>query len=669
MSVSSADFYAFSQATGSPVPEDPESRARIAPQVLEWRRNQLKQPEQGGGLLDTLGKIALGAGTLAAGIAGYRTLRNRYNATPAAVQVQEEVVRRAAQPLPQLRGVTATSPQNIARPPSPRPPTQPQPSAAPPLGQRNLTGGTAFASVPTIEEEFIAYRPDPKEFVSRQVAEARRQTATEQLLQAAESRRGEYQPDLPGVNATLMALRSPAGATAQETGELVAKAESRPLTIAPAQQNLFSYVKQAAEPEADVADRLLMEYNQLVERQNRADQRAKSSVREYQMQVQGKAMRVLDDIRQESLVDNQQAKAAFNVDQAINALDSGEDQTTGRVRQQLQRNQDVNLAVVDQLEDQTNNIDVVASMTPDGVPFDQAENVRRITPQEQVELAKQEMMLRRQQLQDAGFQPGTVRFERALAQPFRTSAATKVTGTGAIDLALPAGPIRGAVEAVSASEPLPERTVINVGPQAVVTSTAAGTAIRGAAPSYFEAQPKQQTRQLYGTPDVLVPGAPNELGPDIPGALRVRGGAAPDVEPQQMSKQEIQYSVLDRPTAVEPTGGMAGIGVYGIEPGYVPGAMSKSTGEYSEAASRQPSYVPGWLQKKESKGPFDALTVSQLESAAAKAQGPRIQSALETELGRRRSTQQSLTASEALRRGRIEGRDPNMVLRQLGFNV
>jgi hypothetical protein len=345
---------------------------------MEWRRNQLKQPKEEGGIVDTLGKIALGAGALAAGIAGFRTLRGRQAVSPVNVAVQEEMVRRAAQPIPRLRGVTQQVGGETARPPIPRPPTQPQPSAAPPLGQRNLTGGSAFGYLPAAEEEFVAYRPDPKEMLTRQVADARRQAATEGLLRAAEARRGTFQPEIPGVKTTLMELRAPAAVSAEEAGELIAQAESRPLSAAPAQQNLFKYVQQATEPEGDVVDRLLTEYNQLVERQARTDQRVRSSVREYKMELQGKALRIMDELRGDSLVETQQTKRPFNVDQAINALESGEDQATGRVRQQLQRNEDLNIGAIDKLEDATNNINVAASMTPDGVPVDQAESAGRL---------------------------------------------------------------------------------------------------------------------------------------------------------------------------------------------------------------------------------------------------------------------------------------------------
>lgn len=46
MALSPADFYSYSRATGAPIPEDPEERARMAPEVLEYRRNQLRAPRQ-----------------------------------------------------------------------------------------------------------------------------------------------------------------------------------------------------------------------------------------------------------------------------------------------------------------------------------------------------------------------------------------------------------------------------------------------------------------------------------------------------------------------------------------------------------------------------------------------------------------------------------------------
>ena len=69
MPLSPADFYAYSRATGTEYPEDPQSRAALAPEVAEWRRNQLKAPREESDAIDTAGKVALGAG-IAAGAYG-----------------------------------------------------------------------------------------------------------------------------------------------------------------------------------------------------------------------------------------------------------------------------------------------------------------------------------------------------------------------------------------------------------------------------------------------------------------------------------------------------------------------------------------------------------------------------------------------------------------------
>lgn len=76
MALSPADFAAYSRATGTPYPEDPEERAELAPEVAEFRRNQVRQPQESSNLLETLGIAALGLGTLVgAGLAGRRMLR------------------------------------------------------------------------------------------------------------------------------------------------------------------------------------------------------------------------------------------------------------------------------------------------------------------------------------------------------------------------------------------------------------------------------------------------------------------------------------------------------------------------------------------------------------------------------------------------------------------
>jgi len=626
MAISQADFYAFSQATGAPVPEDPEARARIAPQVMEWRRNQLKQPEEQSNIVDTLGKIALGAGTLAAGIAGFRALRGRRPVTPVNVQVQEDVVRRAAQPVPQLRGVTQRSGAQTARPPIPRPPTQPQPAAAPPRGQSQLTGGSVFGYLPSAEEEFIAYRPDPKELVSRQVADARRQAATEGLLQAAAARRGTFQPEIPGVKATLMELRAPAAVSAEEAGELVAQAESRPLSAAPAQQNLFKYVQQAAEPQGDVVDRLLTEYNQLVERQARTDQRVRSSVREYQMELQGKALRIMDELRGDSLVETQQTKRPFNVDQAINALESGEDQATGRVRQQLQRNEDLNIGAVDRLEDQTNNIDVAASMTPDGVPVDQAESAGRID-----QLVEQGKRYLRAQEVDLDYDYGPENRRQTAQVNERIARAQQLKDTAEKIISQERGEVRPIEVARTRSEDERRRLAA----QGFAGERLEQQLLENMRANFPEGREvmaplQEETRRIerVGMPSQIevrenigsvVPprqGDPERVGKAASQQTGYEGGI------RGMSRVDYGLSTRNPSTGeFEELGG--GIGVYGMEPKYAAGAVRRRGEfgesdygdlgyEYTAAAERRPTELTGKPGLEELRDPYSKLSDEQL---------------------------------------------------------
>jgi hypothetical protein len=105
MPVSPADFYAYSQATGVPVPEDPQQRAQLAPSVMEFRRNQLKQAQEPS--VDPLSAgIGIGlalAGAGAAGLAGRRMLRSGKSTGQSGVQLTDfKNVRRLGDQQPTL---------------------------------------------------------------------------------------------------------------------------------------------------------------------------------------------------------------------------------------------------------------------------------------------------------------------------------------------------------------------------------------------------------------------------------------------------------------------------------------------------------------------------------------------------------------------------------------
>lgn len=147
--------------------------------------------------------------------------------------------------------------------------------------------------------------------------------------------------------------------------------------------------------------------------ENRAEQsRQQAQVRRAQSQL---AQEAIDEVRAEpkadfasqylkeagyqeadTLVDQQVGKALVNSDQAVNAVNSAEDQQTGRVKMAFQRNEDENLAAIEFAEDQVDAqlarmaqsapetaggievdaaINQVAAQRPDGMPLDQAEGI------------------------------------------------------------------------------------------------------------------------------------------------------------------------------------------------------------------------------------------------------------------------------------------------------
>ena len=300
MALAPADFYAYSRATGVPVPESPEERIALVPEVLEFRRNQLTQPKEGTDLGQLIGSAALGAGALAGLGFAARRLLGRGTQVPKGPSVSatspvrtvdlQEFAARATSPV--TRAASQEAREAIAGPPP-----------------------SKIATPGPVEVEFEAYRPDPKEFISRQVAEARRNAATESLLQAAEARRGTYQTSIPGVPATLMELRSKElGIDPAAAGLFQGEAPSYPLSQAPKQFSIFN-----------------------------------------------------------SLTEAQNSTLPSQVTQAVNAVESGTGQITGRVRHEIQRDEDLD----------------IASATQERI-------LDPITAQEQLEFAKQEMISRRQ---------------------------------------------------------------------------------------------------------------------------------------------------------------------------------------------------------------------------------------------------------------------------------
>ena len=526
MALSPADFYAYSRATGVPVPEDPYEKAELAPQVLEFRRNQLKAPQPEQNIAQALGTAALGtAAAIGAGLAARRFF-----------------------------GRGAQAAKQVTRPTS-----------------HGITVG------------------DLKEYTSGPVEKIAATPSAQAVPRSAEI----VNPSIPAPGTTANAL------------------------------------------EIDPTDRLISEFQEM--RAAKAQELTGRMSQAYGKQLYKTADQLMDELQGESLTAVQQSTNPLQSVQANNALDSGANQVAGRIERR---------------EGRDPSYDPTEAALLDEAP-------RSLTSQELADVARDEMIARRQTLQERGLRPGTARFERALAADW-TSKPNLEPGSEKFNanISLPTT-IRNAVEAASADplDPLgelKERALINIGPDAQIEKTAAGTAIRGASATLNEALPKRSLRELLG----------GDMGPDIPGSQRVRGAMGADVPPTQLSKQEITYSFLNQAPEPEIPGGSAGIGVYGIDPNYVPGAMSKTTGAYSAAASRRPTYVPKWLAQREAT-PFSSVSNQALQNALGTAnKGGTV--AITNEINRRQVNRESVAVSEALRRARIEGRDPQMILRQLG---
>jgi hypothetical protein len=588
-----ADFYAFSAATGIDVPDDPYERAALAPQVLEFRRNQLKAPQQESNVAQTIGAAALaGAAAVGAGLAARRFF-----------------------------GRGAQIPKGPAR------------SATRPITTANLQ---EMANGPV-----------------RKIANARvTQSAPQETAKIPATPAAQAEPKAPAI----VEPSRPAPGTTENA-----------LAI-------------------DPTDRLIAEYQDMLATQS-AERASKSKALQTRMNtsyvknLNQTATQLLDQLQNESLTTIQREVAPAQQLQVNNALETGANQTVGRNRHldQLDHQYDpTQVALLNEMADA--DYETMMRQDEPGITQQIEElETRPVSSQEFADMARDEMIAQREALEAQGYRPGNIKQGRR-GEGFRPGstrlehrlAATWVDKPTIFGMPLKPGmpefnerislpsTIRQAVEAVSADplDPiggLKERTVVNIGPDAEITSTAAGTAIRGASPVLNTAEPQERTRQIFGTPDVLVKGAPDEIAPDFPGSYSAM---------HQLLAKPPEGERTDPYAVKRLTGGGAGIGVYGVQGSYVPGAVGKATGQYSNAASQKPTFVPKWLAKQEA-GKFSGVSDAGLMKALGRSSRGGT-AAIQNELNQRQVNRESVAVSEVLRRANIEGRDPQMILRSLG---
>lgn len=323
MALSPADFAAYSRATGTPYPEDPEDRAALAPVVRDFRQSQLRQQESGSPVGALAGLASVGLGALGLVLAA----RRGFGAKAAGGG------RKGGITLADLSDPRNAAVSQVAE-------TAVKPSVS-----------TQRTVMPTEAEAMEQY--------SRQLAEKFPEpTASEMEALSAPSRTSkvlarlgtspQYRPDPKDINYPRFGPPSPEVAAARREQ---------------ASQDLLRFAQQ----------------------------------------------------RQED--------AAFVANQTIGALESGEDQMTGRTMMGAQRNEDLDLASINTVTQQTGSVDVATSLTPDGIPVDQAEGA--MAPQEQA----QSFLAQKRQELSGTFTP--TRAERVLASdPAIAEAAELYASTG-----------------------------------------------------------------------------------------------------------------------------------------------------------------------------------------------------------------------------------------------
>lgn len=163
MAISPADFYAYSRATGTPVPDSDEERAQMAGDVINFRRNQLRAPareeDKGFNLTDALG---IGAITLAGALgarSGLRYLADRADNPPRlpTKRITSEDLSRYTQEngsLGLVRDLGPSKKVTTEQPVSKPAPSTPPPSAGFPLSYLQDKGSV-------MPKEKLAAVPDP----------------------------------------------------------------------------------------------------------------------------------------------------------------------------------------------------------------------------------------------------------------------------------------------------------------------------------------------------------------------------------------------------------------------------------------------------------------------------------------------------------------------------
>lgn len=158
MALSPADFAAYSRATGAPYPEDPEERAQLAPEVAEFRRNQLRGSES-----EDIDPLSVGIGLgLAAAVGGGATYG-----------IRSLLKGKQGQDLPKQPGQSGVTRADLARVASFRQPDQ-DTGTPPPSRQPDLTEIQDIQEPSIVDQQNETVDSGAQQFLRRRVEEGQR---------------------------------------------------------------------------------------------------------------------------------------------------------------------------------------------------------------------------------------------------------------------------------------------------------------------------------------------------------------------------------------------------------------------------------------------------------------------------------------------------------------
>ena len=696
------------------------------PTEEEIQRKAQEQPN----LLDIAGCTALGLGVAALAGAGIRGVMRRNAVRPISVEDlgatagrAEENVRRAA--------------RSAATPPPSRP--------APPAGVGRQQAAEEFTRQARAERPAGIQQVNIEDLgPTFRTPSAVENRATLSFLQdvVLPTEQALTRPRLPGVTQVDLTEFSPQfrsyGQVPQVAEKVVSEVKALPPARAQSTDFLRNQLGSRGYIEQSILDRvaeqsagdLIDEVTAFSNKEARSElARQGASI---QSQERKNLWNLVSEIQNETLVDKQQARTGFNVDQAINAIDAAEDQQTGRVKIQLQRNEDLDLGQIEVLEDiasqQRNSmlemdepINRVAAQLPDGLPVDQAEGASNAA-QEFVTNALSKQRPSRAPLSDidnkmydlvATAAESGLKLEPKRALSILTDPNLELT-TDEVNLFSINPQIGKFALKDQGYAPGQKQTggmlslkgdllqsIPNIGsdPQSSITQAASGTSIRGR--SRVQNQPDEFRQRLdsFGRPvreDVasVDPGGTLTMSTgeeltelDMPEEVTAnyrrltRNPITGQMQEEYAPKGTRAVSTEEGKTYYVPIQDPGGVGVYGEERSYASGPTIKFdmpeqgrvAGAYTKAASRKPTDLP-FVEKTQGGTGFSSMDNDQLQNfitGAASKTGPGssvVRAGIE-ELNRRQTSLRSLEASEAMRRANIEGRDPQMILKQFGIGT